>query len=62
VEDGLIYATVVQQPFQFGYQSVKALKELKEGKKLPTTVDVPILVVKKDNLAKFWSELRELKK
>ena len=27
VEDGLIYATIVQKPFEFGYQSMKVLKE-----------------------------------
>jgi len=62
VQDGLIYATVVQQPFQFGYQSIRVLKELKDGKTVPPTVETPILTVKKDNVDKFWSELRELKK
>jgi ribose transport system substrate-binding protein len=62
VEDGLIYATVVQQPFQFGYQSIRVLTELKDGKTVAPTVETPILTVKKDNLAKFWSELREMKK
>jgi ribose transport system substrate-binding protein len=62
VQDGLIAATVVQRPFEFGYQSTKALKELKEGKPPPAVIDTGILVVKKDNVDKFWSELRELKK
>lgn len=62
IEDGLIYATVVQKPFEFGYQSMKALKELHEGKKVPEFIDTGILTVKKDNLQKFWKELRELKK
>jgi ribose transport system substrate-binding protein len=62
VEDGLIYATIVQKPYQFGYQSMRVLKELREGKTLPTTVDTGITTVTKENLAQFWSELRELKK
>ena len=62
VRDGLISATVVQRPFQFGYQSVKALKELRDGKTLPPFVDTGILVVDKKNLNQFWNELRELKK
>jgi ribose transport system substrate-binding protein len=62
VRDGLISATVVQRPFQFGYQSVKALKELRDGKTLPQFIDTGILVVDKKNLDQFWNELRELKK
>jgi ribose transport system substrate-binding protein len=62
VQDGTIYATVVQRPFEFGYQSMKALKELKEGKTVPGTIDTGITVIKKDNLPTFWAELRELKK
>jgi ribose transport system substrate-binding protein len=62
VQEGMIFATVVQKPFQFGYQSMKALKDIKDGKTPPATIDTGITTVKKDNLAQFWSELRELKK
>jgi ribose transport system substrate-binding protein len=62
VQDGLISATIVQKPFQFGYQSMKALKDLKDGKTPPATIDTGITTVTKENLAQFWSELRELKK
>jgi ribose transport system substrate-binding protein len=62
VQDGMIYATIVQRPFQFGYQSIKSLKDLKDKKTVPPVVDTGILTVKKDNVETFWSELRELKK
>jgi ribose transport system substrate-binding protein len=62
VQDGLISATIVQRPFQFGYQSMKALKDIKDGKTLPATIDTGITTVSKDNLTQFWTELRELKK
>jgi ribose transport system substrate-binding protein len=62
VKDGLIAATIVQRPFEFGYQSVKALKELREGKTLPPTISTGIRVVDRSNVDAFWSELRELKK
>jgi ribose transport system substrate-binding protein len=62
VRDGLITATIVQRPFQFGYQAIKALKDLRDGKPVPSFVDTGILVVNTDNLDKFWNELRELKK
>ena len=62
VRDGLITATIVQRPFQFGYQSVKALKDIRDGKTVPPLLDTGILVVDKANLDQFWNELRELKK
>jgi ribose transport system substrate-binding protein len=62
IKDGLIYATVVQKPFEFGYQSIKTLKEIKEGKKVPEVIDTGITTVEKSNLEKYWNDLRELKK
>jgi ribose transport system substrate-binding protein len=62
VQDGLIYATIVQRPFEFGYQSMKALKDIKDGKTVPPIVDTGIITVNKENVDKFWAELKELKK
>jgi ribose transport system substrate-binding protein len=62
VQDGVISATIVQRPFQFGYQSMKALKDAKDGKTLPTFIDTTIQKIDKSNLTPFWTELRELKK
>jgi ribose transport system substrate-binding protein len=69
VQDGEIYATVVQQPFEFGYRSVKLMAELARDPKAPLpkeakdgVLHVPHLIIKKDNVAKFWADLREKKK
>jgi ribose transport system substrate-binding protein len=62
IQDGIIFATIVQRPFQFGYQTMKALKDLRDGKSVPTFIDTTILKVDKNNLTAFWTELRELKK
>jgi ribose transport system substrate-binding protein len=62
VKDGLISATIVQRPFEFGYQSMKTLKDLRDGKPVQPVVDTGILAVNKDNVDKFWTELKELKK
>jgi ribose transport system substrate-binding protein len=40
VQDGLISATIVQKPFQFGYQSMKALKDIRDGKTPPATAEL----------------------
>jgi len=62
VQDGTIFATVVQRPFQFGYQSMKALKDVRDGKTIPTFIDTTIQKIDKSNLTPFWVELREQKK
>ena len=62
VQDGTIFATVVQRPFQFGYQSMKALKDVRDGKTIPTFIDTTIQKIDKSNLTPFWAELREQKK
>ena len=62
VEDGTIFATIVQRPYQFGYQSMKALKDVRDGKTIPTFIDTTIQKIDKSNLTAFWTELREMKK
>jgi ribose transport system substrate-binding protein len=65
VKDGSIYATVVQQPFEFGYQAItlmeKALRgdksSIPEGKQL----FVPTLIIKKENVGEFTDRLNTLK-
>jgi len=62
VEDGVIYATVVQKPFEFGYQSMKLLKDIKDGKQVPAVVNPGIDTISKENLSAFWTRLKELQK
>ena len=62
VEDGLIYATIVQKPFEFGYQSMKLLKDIKDGKQVPANVNPGIDTISKENLTAFWTKLKELQK
>jgi ribose transport system substrate-binding protein len=62
VQDGTIFGTIVQRPFQFGFQSMKALKDVKDGKTIPTFIDTTVQKIDKSNLTAFWTELRELKK
>ena len=62
IEDGLIYATIVQKPFEFGYQSMKLLKDIKDGKQVPASVNPGIDTISKENLTAFWTRLKELQK
>jgi ribose transport system substrate-binding protein len=65
VREGSIAGTVVQQPFEFGYQSVIAMNKILKGDKsfIPTNkqIIVPTLVIKKDGVDEFEKKLNELK-
>ncbi|MBI5708478.1 MAG: substrate-binding domain-containing protein [Armatimonadetes bacterium] len=61
--DGAILGTVVQQPFEFGYQSVKLLASLAKGDKtgIPANgvMDIPIQILKKGDVEGFKGQLAE---
>src|SRR5438552_4910911 len=65
VLDSVVHATVVQQPYEFGYQSVKILTALARGEdaKIPPSkiIEVPVRVIRKDNVQAFWSDLKKLR-
>ena len=65
VKQGSIYATVVQQPFEFGYQAIKMMRQYLKGDKssVPASkqVFVPTLVIKKDNVDDFTKKINELR-
>lgn len=65
VKDGAIYATVVQQPYEFGYQSVKIMEKYLKGDKsvIPASkqINVPTLIIKKDSVDEFQKKINGLR-
>lgn len=65
IAQGDVYGTVSQQPYEYGYQSVKILKALHEGDEsvIPESgfVEVPIVIVRQDNVNAFQEELAQLR-
>jgi len=65
VKQGAIYATVVQQPFEFGYQAIKMMRQYLKGDKsaVPASkqVFVPTLVIKQDNVDDFTKKINQLR-
>ena len=63
IKDGSISATIVQQPFEFGYQATKMLAQVLRDDKsvIPASkqVYVPTKVINKDNLDEFWTNLKK---
>lgn len=64
IQDGEIYGTVVQNPYKYGYESVRILAGLARGDKsvLPEGgfLDIPARQIRQDNVQEFWAELKEL--
>jgi ribose transport system substrate-binding protein len=65
VKQGAIYATVVQQPFEFGYQAIKLMHKYLTGDKsvVPPTkqVFVPTLIIKQDSVDAFTQKINQLR-
>src|SRR5437588_2779806 len=65
VREGYIEGTVVQQPYQFGYQSVKMMAQILGGDRsmIPATkqIFVPTRVIKKDSVDDFVKEINQLR-
>lgn len=64
IKSGEIHGTVVQQPFEFGYQSVKMMVDLvskPESVKIPANgiIDVAHKVIKKNNVDEFHTNLKK---
>jgi len=66
VKDGVVFSTVVQKPYRFGYESMRILAALarKEDAKIPENkiVDTGVLVVNKANVDSFWADLKKMTK
>ena len=65
VKAGEIYATVVQQPFEFGYQSMKLMAKVLGGDKSVVPADkkiiVPTLAIKKAEVEAFTTKINQLR-
>ena len=63
VKDGTLVATIVQNPYQYGYQSIQTLNELHKGNKsvIPENkfVDIPARVIDTSNVDAFWQEIKD---
>ena len=64
IKDGEIYGTVVQDPYRYGFESVRVLAGLARGDKsvIPEGgfLNIPARQIRQDNIDEFWSELKRL--
>jgi ribose transport system substrate-binding protein len=63
IKDGNVIATVVQNPYQYGYKSIEVLNELHKGNKsvIPESkfIDIPARVINSSNVDAFWQEIKD---
>lgn len=64
VKDGVIFSTVVQKPYEFGYQSMRILGALARGEDpgIPENkiLDTGVDVINSQNVDAFWTRLKQL--
>ena len=64
IQDGSIYGTVVQQPFEFGYQAITLMTRALKGDKsfIPANkqIIIPTMVITKTNVDDFAKRLHDL--
>ena len=62
IQDGIMYGTVVQDPYRYGYESVRILAALVKGDRsvIPTSgfLDIPARQIRRDNVIEFWADLK----
>ncbi len=65
IKDGHCTGTVVQNPYLYGYESVRVLKGIlnKDTKAIPESkyVDIPPRAVTKENVDEYWADLKAKK-
>jgi ribose transport system substrate-binding protein len=65
VREGAIYATVVQQPFEFGYRAIQLMHKVLRGDRsvIPAgkQIFIPTLVIKRDNVEDFTKRINQLR-
>lgn len=63
IKDGYVVGTVVQNPYEYGVQSVALLKELIAGNiaAVPQSkfIDIPARAIERSNVDEFWADLKK---
>ena len=63
IKDGRCHGTIVQDPYRYGYESVKMLAALTRGDQsvVPASgfLDIPAKAIKKDNVEAFQAEINK---
>ncbi|MFZ5351425.1 MAG: substrate-binding domain-containing protein [Bacillota bacterium] len=50
IDKEIVYGTVISDPYKMGYESVKAMVDIKDGKSIPTFIDTKVKVITKESI------------
>ena len=63
IRDGTVLGTVVQDPYMYGYESVRVLEALNRGdaSAIPSdgVLSIPARVIRRDTVDAFWKDLKD---
>ena len=61
IVDGHAHGTISQQPWEYGYESIKMLKSIYEGNQPDKKYfELPFLVVDQSNIKEFWEKKKKM--
>ncbi|TWU55706.1 D-ribose-binding periplasmic protein precursor [Rubripirellula reticaptiva] len=67
IVDGHVYGTIVQNPYEYGYQSVRVLAGLSRGQTLAELeipesgfLNIPATQIRRDNVDEFWTKKKQI--
>lgn len=61
IQDGHAHGTISQQPWEYGYESIKMLKSIYEGNQPGNKYfELPFLVVDQSNITEFWEKKKKM--
>jgi ribose transport system substrate-binding protein len=65
IKDGSIFATVVQQPYEFGFRSIEMMAKILDGDRstVPASkqIFIPTVAIKKDGVEAFTKKINQLR-
>ncbi|RKL61979.1 sugar ABC transporter substrate-binding protein [Thermoanaerobacteraceae bacterium SP2] len=60
IDKGIIYGTVMSDPYKMGYESIKALIEIMEKDTTSTFIDTGVKIITKENLETYRKSMEKL--
>lgn len=61
IDKGIIYGTVMSDPYKMGYESVKSMVEIKDKNNVSTFVDTGVNIITKSNLNEYMKRIQSIK-
>ncbi|KAA5807522.1 substrate-binding domain-containing protein [Thermoanaerobacterium thermosaccharolyticum] len=59
VDKGIIYGTVMSDPYKMGYESIKAMMEIKKNNDVSTFIDTGVNIITKSNVKGYEDKIKQ---